>query len=132
MVPFNLRPLAEPLPRDLGNRFGLVLLGLVISGRNRGKIDYINTAVGAGYHALVDKPWVLRSEDLPKLNADRMHAFYQQLFANAADFTFFFVGAFKVDEITPLLEKYVASLPSTGTSTCSCTRSAAARRSTTR
>jgi predicted dehydrogenase len=42
---------------------------VVISGRNRGKIDYIQTAVGAGYHALVDKPWVLRSEDLPKLKA---------------------------------------------------------------
>ena len=28
MVPFNLRPLDEPLPRDLGNRFGLVLLSL--------------------------------------------------------------------------------------------------------
>jgi predicted dehydrogenase len=42
---------------------------VVISGRNRGKIDFINTAVGAGYHALVDKPWVLRSEDLPKLKA---------------------------------------------------------------
>jgi predicted dehydrogenase len=42
---------------------------VVISGRNRGKIDYINAAVGAGYNALVDKPWVLRSEDLPKLKA---------------------------------------------------------------
>ena len=28
MVPFNLRPLDEPLPAELGNRFGLVLLGL--------------------------------------------------------------------------------------------------------
>jgi predicted dehydrogenase len=42
---------------------------VVISGRNRGKIDYIQTGVGAGYHALVDKPWILRSEDLPKLKA---------------------------------------------------------------
>ena len=31
LVPFNLRPLAEPLPRDLGNQFGLVLLGLPVS-----------------------------------------------------------------------------------------------------
>jgi WS/DGAT/MGAT family acyltransferase len=30
LVPFNLRPLDEPLPRDLGNRFGLVLLGLPV------------------------------------------------------------------------------------------------------
>lgn len=28
MVPFNLRPLDQPLPRELGNRFGLVLLAL--------------------------------------------------------------------------------------------------------
>jgi WS/DGAT/MGAT family acyltransferase len=28
MVPFNIRPLDEPLPADLGNRFGLVLLAL--------------------------------------------------------------------------------------------------------
>jgi diacylglycerol O-acyltransferase len=30
LVPFNLRPLDQPLPRDLGNRFGLVLLGLPV------------------------------------------------------------------------------------------------------
>ena len=44
----------------------------------------------------------------------RCSAFYSARFANAADFTYFFVGAFTVDEITPLLEKWVASLPSTG------------------
>jgi predicted dehydrogenase len=40
---------------------------VVISGRNKGKIDYIQGAVSAGYSALVDKPWILRTEDLPKL-----------------------------------------------------------------
>jgi WS/DGAT/MGAT family acyltransferase len=30
MVPFNLRPLEQPLPPELGNRFGLVLLGLPV------------------------------------------------------------------------------------------------------
>jgi zinc protease len=43
-----------------------------------------------------------------------MVAFYHQLFANAADFSFFMVGAFKVDEVVPLLARYVGSLPSTG------------------
>jgi zinc protease len=56
----------------------------------------------------------LKLEDIPTLNADRMYAFHQRLYANAADFTFFFVGAFKVDDMVPLLEKYVASLPSRG------------------
>lgn len=31
MVPFNLRPLGQPLPPELGNRFGLVLLALPIA-----------------------------------------------------------------------------------------------------
>jgi WS/DGAT/MGAT family acyltransferase len=30
LVPFNLRPLDEPLPSDLGNRFGLVVLALPV------------------------------------------------------------------------------------------------------
>lgn len=30
LVPFNLRPLDEPVPRDLGNRFGLVFLPLPV------------------------------------------------------------------------------------------------------
>lgn len=30
LVPVNLRPLDEALPRELGNRFGLVLLGLPV------------------------------------------------------------------------------------------------------
>jgi diacylglycerol O-acyltransferase len=30
MVPFNLRPLDEPIPRDLGNKFGLVFLPLPV------------------------------------------------------------------------------------------------------
>jgi WS/DGAT/MGAT family acyltransferase len=30
MVPFNLRPLDEPLPRELGNDFGLILLALPV------------------------------------------------------------------------------------------------------
>ena len=56
----------------------------------------------------------MRTEDLGRIDADRMRAFYAERFKNAADFTFFFVGAFTVDGITPLLTTYLASLPSTG------------------
>ena len=35
MVPFNLRPLDQPLPRELGNRFGLVYLQLPVGIRGR-------------------------------------------------------------------------------------------------
>ena len=46
-----------------------------------------------------------------------MNAFYRARFSNAADFTFFMVGAFKLDETIPLLARYVGSLPSTGRQT---------------
>jgi zinc protease len=42
-----------------------------------------------------------------------MADFYRQRFANAADFTFLIVGAFTVESITPLVERYVASLAGT-------------------
>jgi predicted dehydrogenase len=40
---------------------------LVLSGRNRGKIERIQASLEAGLHTLVDKPWVLVPADLPKL-----------------------------------------------------------------
>jgi zinc protease len=49
------------------------------------------------------------------LDRAKMVKFYKDRFSNAADFTFFMVGAFKVDEALPLLQRYVGGLPSTGT-----------------
>jgi zinc protease len=43
--------------------------------------------------------------------------FHRKSFANAADFTFYFAGAFQVDSIAPLLARYIGSLPSTGKAT---------------
>ena len=53
--------------------------------------------------------------DLATLDAGRMFDFYTARFGNAADFTFFFVGSFKVDEVAPLLATYLGALPSKGT-----------------
>ncbi|MEQ9101392.1 MAG: insulinase family protein [Imperialibacter sp.] len=52
--------------------------------------------------------------DLDKIDLDKAFAFYQDRFSDVSDFTFFFVGAFKVDEIKPMLEQYIASLPASG------------------
>ena len=40
---------------------------VVLSGRNRGKIAQIAASVNAGLHVLADKPWILKSDDLPAL-----------------------------------------------------------------
>jgi diacylglycerol O-acyltransferase len=37
MVPFNLRPLDQPVPRDLGNEFALILLGLPVGLEDPGE-----------------------------------------------------------------------------------------------
>jgi len=37
---------------------------------------------------------------------------YKNRFNNASDFTFVFVGSFKIDSIIPLIEEYLATLPS--------------------
>jgi predicted dehydrogenase len=42
---------------------------VVFSGRNRGKIGQVVASVKAGLHVLADKPWILRSDDLPMLAA---------------------------------------------------------------
>jgi zinc protease len=71
------------------------------------RVEQINTSNHYSAQAL-------KVADLPSLNLDAMRRFYQARFANAADFTYFFVGTFSVDELTPLLEKWIGSLPSTG------------------
>jgi zinc protease len=51
---------------------------------------------------------------LAKLDRTAMASFYKDRFSNAADFTFLMVGTFKTDEVLPLLQRYVGSLPSKG------------------
>lgn len=59
----------------------------------------------------------LRVEELDRLRPEVMKSFYTARFANAADLTFFFVGSFTVEQITPLLTRYLGSLPSKGSAT---------------
>ena len=42
---------------------------VILSGRNRGKIDRIVASVRGGLNVLADKPWILNSADLPKVEA---------------------------------------------------------------
>ena len=55
---------------------------------------------------------LLKPEDFDKIKLDRSIQIYKERFANAGDFTFFFVGAIDEETIIPLLERYIGSLPS--------------------
>ena len=50
-------------------------------------------------------------KDFDNINYDRALDLYRQLFNNASDFTFTFVGSFDEATIRPLIEKYIASIP---------------------
>jgi zinc protease len=69
------------------------------------RVDQVNTSNHYTARAL--------TADVPELDLEAMQRFYRERFSNAADFTYFIVGAFTVDEVTPMLERWVATLPST-------------------
>ncbi len=71
------------------------------------RLSEINTS---GHYSA--KP--LKVGDLQNLRSERMLSFYDARFSNAADFTFFFAGTFSVDQIAPLVERYIGGLPSKG------------------
>jgi predicted dehydrogenase len=54
----------DALARMLREKPGNVV---VLSGRNRGKVDSVLASVEAGLHVLADKPWLIAPADLPKL-----------------------------------------------------------------
>jgi zinc protease len=49
-----------------------------------------------------------------EVNPEKAFAFYKNRFADASDFTFVFVGNVDTTSLKPLVEKYLASLPSLG------------------
>ena len=53
-------------------------------------------------------------EQIDLLDGERVLQLYRQRVANAGDYTFSIVGSFTVDEIRPLIKRYLASLPDNG------------------
>ena len=103
-------------PGDDPEAFALLKRQLEASLANRGrspgqvfaeKVSQINTS-----NHYTAQP--LTAERLQTLNREKMLSFYRQRFSNAADVTFFMVGAFKLDDAIPMLAQYVGSLPSSG------------------
>ncbi|OGU55349.1 MAG: hypothetical protein A2V66_04010 [Ignavibacteria bacterium RBG_13_36_8] len=63
-------------------------------------------------HHFRTRPWT--KEMLNEINFDDAYNIFKDRFADAGDFTFIFVGAFKIEEIKPLIQLYLGNLPSTG------------------
>jgi zinc protease len=104
-------------PGDDPDAFSLIRKNLEAAYENRErdpealfgeKIGEINT----GRHCTA-RPLTL--ERIRKIDRAAMVSLYKERFANAADFSFFMVGAFKVDDVLPAVARYIGSLPSKGT-----------------
>ena len=54
------------------------------------------------------------ADDVDKIDFEKAVAFYRDRFADAGDFTFVFVGAFDLETMKPLVERYLGSLPAAG------------------
>jgi zinc protease len=120
-------------PRDLETALQLVYLHFTASNRDPEAFTLLKRRLDANLANQAQSPGAafgeqvrrlntsdhysarsMRPGDVSQLNAERMLDYYAARFHNAADFTFFFVGAFTVEQVTPLLTTYLASLPSTG------------------
>ena len=63
----------------------------------------------SGYHYR-SRPFSV--ETLKEISLDRAFQIYKERFSDASGFTFFFVGNFNVNEIKPMIERYIGGLPS--------------------
>lgn len=52
------------------------------------------------------------AEEMEKIDLDKSFEIFGERFADPGNFTFFFVGNFEIDQIKPMLETYLASIPS--------------------
>ncbi len=111
---FQLAYLRFTSPRKDNSAFGAYLsrYKTFIQNRNLSPetafYDTIST-VTSSYHPRTVPPTV---ELIDKQNLDEAISFYKDRFADASDFTFFIIGSFEIAKVKPLVETYIASLPS--------------------
>jgi zinc protease len=72
--------------------------------------DTVQRILSQNHHR--SRPW--SDGMIGEMDLETSLAIYRDRFADAGDFTFFFVGNFTLEEIKPLAETYLGGLPSTG------------------
>lgn len=82
------------------------------------KVQTATNAMGDTIHSIVYRRHPLgaklRAADLDSMDYDQVIALHRDRFGDMGDFTFIVTGDFDSDSIRPLLETYIASLPSVG------------------
>ena len=119
-------------PKDLEEMFQLVYLNFTAPRADRDAFEAFRANIRASLAnrgaspavAFRDTLSVTLSQHHPRtrpinaatidsLDLDRALSVYRNRFADASDFTFVVVGSFTLDQIRPLVERYLANLPAT-------------------
>jgi zinc protease len=78
------------------------------------QVTFIDTLFKTIYHNDPLAPVVIpKPEYFDQVNLDRVMQIYKERFGDVNGMHFTFVGSFKENDLRPLIEKYIASLPST-------------------
>jgi zinc protease len=136
----NVRPFIATLsegmngnctPKDMETMFQLLYLHFTAPNKSRdlfqsyidkNKSLYKNLLANPSYYFYNESAKIMSQnhprggqfptdQDWDKIDFDRSFEIYEERFGNAGDFTFAFVGNFKIDSIKPLIKQYIASLP---------------------
>jgi zinc protease len=119
-------------PKDLETLFQLIYLGFtqpradptvfeIMKGQMKEMISSQQASPEFAFHQALrsaltqDHPRArpLTPQMVDQMDLDKSMAFYRDRFADASDFTFVFAGSFEPGTMKPLIERYLASLPST-------------------
>ncbi len=102
-------------PRKDSNMFLVVQQQLATSLANKDKDpgSVFNDSVSYIMSGYNPRRMPMSTDRIAEIKLDKALEIYKDRFADAGDFIFTFVGNFNVDSITPLITKYIASLPST-------------------
>jgi zinc protease len=112
-------------PKDLATLFQLLNLQFTAPKLDTPALAGWKQAGSAGNFSVDDQITYVLSRNDPRrappspalmqfADVDRAMAVYRDRFGNAGDFTFLIVGSATAAQVRPLVERYVASLPSTG------------------
>ncbi|TSA20713.1 insulinase family protein [bacterium] len=110
---FQLAYLYATTPRKDTSAYGAFMSRMRASLQNRSVMPegafYDTIGVTMAQYHYRGRP--MTPKLLDEVNLDKALAFYKDRFADASDFTFFFVGNFQLEKIRPYVEQYLASLP---------------------
>ena len=81
--------------------------------RNNPKLTY-SDSIGSTIYCGNPMYRNILPEEVDQLDGNRVLELYRQRVESAGDYSFSLVGAFTVDEVRPLIKKYLASLPDNG------------------